>query len=256
MKMNRKYLILLIAFNLIFIGFVNAQKNPKSFELPKLKKSEEIVCHKSYCLVYSEEHEQAKWVAYVLKLDMINGDVKRSNKFKEDPKIKTKSANDNDYKGSGYDRGHLAPAADMSFSEQSMQESFYYSNMSPQEPSFNRGIWKKLETEVRCYVEYLDKIYVVTGPILVDGLTEIGDNGVDVPEEYYKAALFVSDTCVEAIAFVMPNKKISAESIYNYAINIDDLEKKTGMNFFYNLPFLLERRVEKKLNIEFWENLK
>ena len=256
MKMNRKYLILLIAFNLIFIGFVNAQKNPKSFELPKLKKSEEIVCHKSYCLVYSEEHEQAKWVAYILKLGMINGDVKRSNKFKEDPKIKTKSANDSDYKGSGYDRGHLAPAADMSFSEQSMQESFYYSNMSPQEPSFNRGMWKKLESEVRSYVEYLDKIYVVTGPILVDGLIEIGANGVDVPKEYYKAALFYSDTCVEAIAFVMPNKKLNSESVYNYAISIDDLEKKTGMNFFYNLPFLLERRVEKKLNIEFWENLK
>ncbi len=251
-----RYLAFLIAFNLIFIGFADAQKKTKSFELPKLKRSEEIVCHQSYCLVYSEEHEQAKWVAYVLKLEMINGDAKRSNKFKEDPKIKTKSANDNDYKASGYDRGHLAPAADMSFSEQAMQESFYYSNMSPQDPGFNRGIWKKLESEVRSYVEYLNKIYVVTGPVLVDGLSEIGENGVAVPEEYYKAALFVSDTCVEAIAFIMPNKKISSESVYNYAISVDELEKETGMNFFHNLPFLLERKVEKRLNIGFWENLK
>ncbi|MDD2634067.1 MAG: DNA/RNA non-specific endonuclease [Bacteroidales bacterium] len=254
--MNRKYLILLIAFNLIFVGFADAQKNPKNFELPKLKRGEEIVCHSAYCLVYSEEHEQAKWVAYVLKLEMLTGDVKRSNKFKEDPKIKTKSANDKDYKGSGYDRGHLAPAADMSFSEQAMQESFYYSNISPQDPGFNRGIWKKLESEVRSYVEYLNKIYVVTGPVLVEGLSEIGENGVAVPEEYYKAALFVSDTCVEAIAFIMPNKKNSSVSVYNYAVSVDELEKKTKMNFFHGLPFLLERKVEKRLNIEFWEDLK
>ncbi|MDD2385757.1 MAG: DNA/RNA non-specific endonuclease [Bacteroidales bacterium] len=254
--MNRKYLIFLITLNLIFIGFVDAQKNPKSFELPKLKRSEEIVCHKAYCLVYSEDHEQAKWVAYVLKLEMLNGDAKRSNKFKEDPKIKTKSANDNDYKGSGYDRGHLAPAGDMSFSEQAMQESFYYSNISPQEPSFNRGIWKKLESEVRSYVEYLNEIYIVTGPVLTEGLPEIGENGVAIPEEYYKAALFVSDTCVEAIAFIMPNKKISSESVYNYAISVNELEKKTKINFFHNLPFFVERSVEKRVNIEFWENLK
>ena len=253
--MNKKTVIICLVLSLSSVGFLFGQKENKSFELPKTKKGEEIVCHSYFSLVYSEQHEQARWVAYVLKPDMINGDEERSNSFKEDPKIKTKSANDNDYKGSGYDRGHLAPAADMCFSQQAMQESFYYSNMSPQLPAFNRGIWKKLESEFREYAKYLQKIYVVTGPILKAGLSEIGANGVDIPEEYYKAALFVSDSCVQAIAFILPNKKISDASVYSYYMSIDDLEKKTGLNFYYNLPFFIENKVEKKVNVDFWSNI-
>jgi endonuclease G len=123
--MNKKTVIICLVLSLSFVGFLFGQKENKNLELPKIKKGEEIVCHSYFSLVYSEEHEQARWVAYVLKHDMINGEEERSNSFKEDPKIKTKSANDNDYKGSGYDRGHLAPAADMCFSQQAMQESFY-----------------------------------------------------------------------------------------------------------------------------------
>lgn len=253
--MNKKTIIICFVLSLLFVGFLFGQKENKSLELPKIRKGEEIVRHSYFSLVYSEEHEQSRWVAYVLKYDMINGDEERSNSFKEDPKIITQSANDNDYKGSGYDRGHLAPAADMSFSQDAMQESFYYSNMSPQLPAFNRGIWKKLEAEFREYAQSLHKIYVVTGPILKPGLSEIGENGVDIPEEYYKAALFVSDSCVQAIAFVLPNKKISDESVYSFSISIDELEKRTGLNFYNNLPFFLENKVEKRVNIDFWSNI-
>ncbi len=108
-----------------------------------------IVDHKYYSLCYSEEHEQAAWVSYNLTINEVYGDITRTNNFREDPYIREGSATLDDYRGSGFDRGHLAPAADMAFSTIAMSESFYLSNMSPQAPSFNRGIWKKLESYVR-----------------------------------------------------------------------------------------------------------
>ena len=109
-----------------------------NMEIPATENEKSIVHHTAYSLLYSEEHEQAIWIAYELTSEETNKKFDRSDKFIVDPAIKTGSATTADYTGSGYDRGHLAPAADMSWSNQTMQESFYYSNMSPQDPSFNR----------------------------------------------------------------------------------------------------------------------
>lgn len=251
MKLSRKILFLTIAcFSLLYSW---GQININQKFLPKTKKGEEIVCHKAYCFVYSEEHEQAKWVAYKLTDEMLESTVSRNNKFIEDPLVESKTANNADYKGSGYDRGHLAPAADMCWSQLTMEESFYYSNISPQDPGFNRGMWKKLETEFRKYAENFGQVYIVTGPVLKADLPEIGHNGLDVPESYYKAVLYVSDTSYQAIAFVMPNEKIDSEDIYSYVCSIDTLEKLIGINLFFKLPFLIERKVEKGFDIDFWK---
>ena len=94
---------------------------------------------------YSEAHEQAYWVYYYLKPDYIHGPAQRSDRFKPDPKVKTGSATLGDYKGSGYDRGHLCPAAAMRIDQTAMDETFYFSNMSPQKHVFNGGKWKELE---------------------------------------------------------------------------------------------------------------
>ncbi|PLX09409.1 MAG: DNA/RNA endonuclease [Marinilabiliales bacterium] len=246
-------IILTFVFSSGIICF--AQISSDNLSIPKLKKDEQLICHQAYCLVYSEEHEQAKWVAYQLTDKMLESNVSRNNKFIIDPLVTTGTANNKDYKGSGYDRGHLAPSADMCYSQNTMEESFYYSNMSPQLPGFNRGIWKTLESNVRTYAEKLNKIYIVTGPILKESLPQIGENQVDVPEEYFKAILFISDTCSQAIAFVLPNNKIDNDMLFNYVISIDELEKLLKVNLFYKLPFLLEKRVEKKYNKTFWLKL-
>ena len=109
----------------------------------------ELVHHPYYSHSYSEQYEQAEWVFYEIKKERVLGLVRRTDNFRSDEKISTNSATLSDYKGSGYDRGHLAPAGDMSFNYTAMSESFYMSNMSPQHPSFNRGIWKMLESLVR-----------------------------------------------------------------------------------------------------------
>jgi len=143
-----------------------------------------IVEREGYALGYIEKHEQPAWVIYrMTKAEAITKAAKRGNDFREDPAIPTGSATLADYRRSGYDRGHLAPAADMAFSERTMSESFYMSNMSPQKPAFNRGIWKDLEEQVRQFAISEHDIYVVTGPILPETKTvTIGANRVTVPQ--------------------------------------------------------------------------
>jgi endonuclease G len=166
--------------------------------------------------------------------------------------VKTESANNNDYKNSGFDRGHLASAADMKWSAVAMKECFYYSNMSPQIPAFNRGIWKKLEEKVRVWALEKGTLYIATGPVLTDGLSSIGPDKVSVPKYFYKAILFYNGSKSEAIAFLLPNES-SVESIYIFTISIDSLEAKTGIDFFYNLSDNIESAVESKFDLNYWK---
>lgn len=195
----------------------------------KIIKGEEIN-HTAYSLLYSEEAEQPFWVNYTITRVMLENPIcKRKDNFRPDPLVSTFSAHPNDYKGSGFDRGHLCPAKDMEFSEVAMSESFYMSNMSPQHPSLNRGIWKRLEANVRKWTIEKDSISVYCGGLL-DSISEfIGDNKVAVPKYYYKAILSINDK--EGIAFVFPNKKCDANMI-DYAISIDSLEQLTHFNIF------------------------
>ena len=224
----------------------------QGLELPKQVGKDAIVTHTAYTLCYNELHEQANWVAYELTATETVSIYERTDKFLEDPEIKTGSATAQDYAGYGYDRGHLAPAADMGWSAQSMVESFYYSNMSPQDPSFNRGIWKKCEELVRNWAVDFDKIYVATGPILTAGLSNIGSNKVSIPKYYYKVILDYSAPQGSAIGFVMPNKGSSAP-LQQYAVSIDSVEKLTGIDFYAALPDALESSIEKTVDLQHWD---
>ncbi|MBK7212095.1 MAG: DNA/RNA non-specific endonuclease [Bacteroidales bacterium] len=221
-------------------------------EIPRTTAKDAIIKHTGYTLSYNEEYEQANWVAYELTKEETKKAVERSNKFKPDPLVKTGSARDEDYLSSGYDRGHLAPAADMSWSAKTMTESFFYSNMSPQEQTFNRGIWKKLEEQVREWAIQNGEIYVVTGPVLVPGLKTIGPNKVGVPKAYYKVILDYSLPDVKAIAFVMPNEA-SDKSLQSFVVSIDNVEKITGLDFFPLLPDKQENTIEKTVCLKCWE---
>jgi len=177
--------------------------------------------------------------------------VKRSNDFCSDNEVPTGSATNADYQGSGYDRGHMAPAADMSWSVQTMQESFYYSNMSPQVPGFNRGIWKKLEEQVRQWAVENQDIYVVTGPVLSGNLSTIGPDRVSVPKYYYKVILDDTLPGLKGIGFIMPNAS-STMPLQSFAVSIDSVEKVTGINFFPALPEQEEQALEKSVCLSCW----
>jgi endonuclease G len=220
-------------------------------EIPRLKKEEKVVKHMAFALSYNEIYEQANWVAYELTGEETNAVVKRGDQFIVDPDIETATANDNDYAGSGYDRGHLAPSADMCWSATSMEECFYYSNMSPQVPAFNRGIWKQAEELVRTWAREYQSIYVVTGPVLTAGLTTIGSNAVGVPKYYYKVVLDYRKPGGKGIAFLMPNAG-SKQPLQSFAVSIDSAEKFTGMDFFPALPDKEEKAIEQQLDVNAW----
>jgi len=214
----------------------------QTFDYLPFSTTNQIINHTYYTLPYSEQNEQAEWVAYELTKSRVYGEVSRTDNFREDPLIKTGSAILSDYKGSGYDRGHLAPAGDMKFSKTAMSESFYMSNMSPQTPGFNRGIWKKLEGQVRIWAVENEHIYVVTGGILSSKIGSIG-NGVTIPKYYYKVILDYNEPEIKAIALILPNEK-GTKQLDEYIVSIDRVENLTGIDFFPALPDDLENKLE------------
>ncbi len=234
-------------FLFIFIPlFLPAQQ----LELPR-PTGGEIEKYAGFTLEYNEQTEQAKWVAYELTRMEVRGSVDRTDNFKADPNISTGSADLSDYKKSGYDRGHLAPAGDMKWSREAMNESFFMSNMSPQLPAFNRGIWKKLEEQVREWAVDNDKILVVTGPIITKGYETIGENEVAIPAFYYKVILDITEPNIKGIGFILPNKKVE-DPLSEYAMTIDEVERATGIDFFYQLPDEKETILESRLELRKW----
>ncbi|MFC2107445.1 DNA/RNA non-specific endonuclease [Bacteroidota bacterium] len=204
-----------------------------------------VIEHRYYFLLYNETHEQAEWIAYVLKDEYLERNVKRKNDFRVDPLVLSGSASLKDYKWSGYDRGHLIPAADMAFDKVAMSESFCMSNMSPQVPGFNQGIWKRLENQVRKWAVEYDELFIVTGGVLTDIIDTIGPNGVGVPGSYYKIILDIEPE-YRVIAFLMPNEK-SAEPLSSFVVSVDSVEVVTGIDFFSSLADSIENALENRI---------
>jgi len=213
--------------------------------------SGEFVKHSYYSLSYNEPNEQANWVYYLLTDSMVmNGKEERSNNFKVDKLVATGSAKSSDYTKSGYDRGHLCPAADMGFNPVAMEESFLMSNISPQEPDFNRGIWKELESTVRDWAKEKHRIFVATGPVFKDIKGEIGNDGVTIPGYFYKI-IYSQESTPEMIAFLLPNAK-SNRPLTDFAISTDEVEKLTGLDFFSQLSDDVENKLEGHVVLAGW----
>lgn len=209
----------------------------------------QIVERPYYTFSYNEEAEQPDWIAYTLYPLADSLRVKRKDNFRADPLVTSGSASLKDYKSSGYDRGHLAPSKALSYSKEAMDASFYLSNMSPQVPSFNRGIWKKIEAKVLDWSKESDSLYVVTGPVLDNPLGTIGDNEVAIPRAYYKTILRFQNGAISGIGFLIDNKK-SSEKVTKFLTSIDSIETVTGINFYEKLDNLKQSKIEanKKLS--------
>ena len=209
-----------------------------------------IVKHLYYSLKYSEDHEQPIWVNYLNTRETISSKKhKRKNNFREDPLVNSGSSTLLDYRNSGYDRGHLCPAADMSFSEIAISESFFMSNISPQHPSFNRGIWKKLEDRVRYWSVKYDSTIIYCGGILDSTIGTIGPNRVSVPKYFYK--VIYCPKIKSALGFIFPNQKC-LNSLSDYVVHVDSVETLTHVDFYNNLPLDLQNNIEKNYTLSKW----
>lgn len=242
-------------------NFMSSPESLASYEdgkdryyLPKGPSNLEVVHHKYYSLGYSEKHELPAWVAYTLsEHDLRLPNVKRAKNFKADYSVSTGSAFHKDYTHSGFTRGHMAPAGDMAHNKEAMQESFFMSNMVPQPRASNNGIWKELEETVRDWAYDNDKLIIISGPILSTVNKKIGKNKVGVPDQLYKIILDIEDPETKAIGFILPNKR-SEKPLQDYTVTIDDIEQKTGLDFFADLmDEPLQSEIESKININDWE---
>lgn len=232
---------------------------------PKSSQSFQLVKHLALALGYAEEHEQAAWVQHVVIPEVEFANVSRTNDFRTDSLVKTGTAVETDYflkevmpdgelkfDGFGYDRGHLAPSADFRWSQKALSESYFYSNMSPQKPEFNRERWAELESWIRTYViDFQEPVFVVTGPILKDGLPTQGENKVSIPAQFYKIVLDLTGDEKKAIAFLMPNDHC-AYPVSGYVTSVDEIEKLTGLDFFSSLDDAEESKLESMNSMDNW----
>ena len=217
-----KFTISLAILFVNFLGYSQILIYPQ-----KIDSNNQIIVHMGYTLSYNETYEQANWVTYMLcGSDLDSATAIRKDNFRVDTMVITGTADISDYRYSGYDRGHLSPASNYIEDQTKMDESFYMSNISPQNPSFNRGIWKTLENYERSLAIEKDTIYVITGGILKGDLKTIGDNKVAVPEYFFK---IIYDRSF-ILCFLMKNEK-SSLSIFNFTQPLTKIEEISGLQF-------------------------
>ena len=212
---------------------------------------EQIIHHTGYSVSYNENLRLPNWVAYELTRQETQGNAKRTDRFITDPSVKGIIATNADYARSGYDKGHMAPAADMKWSNTAMKESFYFSNMCPQHPELNRRKWKDLEEKIRDWAITDSAIIIICGPIIEKTPQKIGKNKVTVPQKFFKVILSPFTTSPKAIGFLFKNGR-SVSPLATYAVSVDSIETLTGMDFFAPLPDDLENKIESQVNCNQW----
>lgn len=207
-----------------------------------------LLCRTGYVLSHNDKMKVPDWVLESLTPDRFKKNVGREDRFVPDPKLVLDGrphAVDKDYLHSGFDRGHMAPAADMTWNKTAMEESFYFSNIAPQVGSgFNQHIWKYLETQVREWTKDRERLIVITGPVYGGSREPIGNNKVTVPKAFYK--IVYDPEWGRAIGFLLPNEKLSGKKFKDYRVSIRKIEDATDLDFFPKLSRreqnILERR--------------
>lgn len=188
-------------------------------------------CRAGYAGMYDPAEKTPLWIAERLSAKQMDGRANRKGlDFNEDPQIPFgANARLEDYKRSGYDKGHMAPAADYRLSQELMNQTFLLSNAVPQNPDHNRGIWANLEAGVREMTARRGELYVVTGPVYLNAhRTKIG-RGVSVPDAIFKVV--VDSNTHEMTAFIIPNRADVGDDPGRYQVNVREVEHATGLNF-------------------------
>lgn len=216
-------------------------------------RQEQIIRHSGYTVSYNKDLKIPNWVSYELTREETKGKEKRGNRFIADPLVTGPIATNADYTRSGYDKGHMAPAADMKWSPEAMKESFYFSNMCPQHPQLNRRGWKNLEDKIRNWAIADSAIIIICGPIIEKQPKTIGKNKVVVPQQFFKVVLSPFVKPIRAIGFLFNNEQ-AVEPLSSYVVTVDSIESLTNMDFFAPLPDEIENRIEADANYSLWPN--
>lgn len=225
----------------------------KELEIPIsiVSRQEQIIRHAGYTVSYNKDWKISNWISYELTRQETQGSEKRSNRFITDPLVKGIIATNADYARSGYDKGHMAPAADMKWSSTAMKESFYFSNMCPQHPQLNRRGWKNLEEKIRDWAIADSAIIIICGPIIEKHPQSIGKNKIPVPKQFFKVVLSPFVKPIRSIGFLFDNEQ-AVEPLSSYTVTVDSIEKITGIDFFAPLPDEIENKIEAEVDFRQW----
>ena len=224
----------------------NKRADTSRMEIPVMpeEKQGQIIQRTGYTLAYDAKNKTPQWVAWELTDKETRGKEERTNDFQPDPEVIGTKVVTYDYSGSGYDRGHMAPAGDMKWSKQAMQESFYMTNICPQDHNLNTEDWNDLEMKSREWARRYGKVHIVCGPIYKGIRNEyIGEHRVKVPDAFFKVILIDDARKPYALGFLFENKA-GERPLKEYLVSVDEIERITGMDFFSVLPDNLEDRLE------------
>lgn len=224
-------------------NLLDVRTNPALKEIPRK--------YRGMDLSFNPQYHIPNWVAWELTADETSGEISRTNKFSADPEI-PESAETWDYNYSGYDRGHMAPAGDMRWDREAMEQTFLMTNICPQVKSLNAGSWKNLEEKCRQWAQADSAIFIVCGPV-IDGkpIEYIGDTRVYVPRRFFKVIISPYANPARGIGFIMPNGKVPG-GMQACAVPIDSVESLTGHDFFASLPDDIEADVESQCDFHYW----
>lgn len=265
-KKNRIILVLLGCLAVCAAGFLLTAKTTSAgkavtlplpspddaLEIPQLPagRSECLLRRTGYVVSFNPEWNIPNWVAYELTEAKTYGKRPRASQFSADPDVPG-SPESWDYSRSGWDRGHMVPAADMKWDSTAMKESFYMTNVCPQNHNLNKDDWNYLEEKVRYMARRYGKVYVCCGPVVTSKDSLIGkQHRIVVPQAFFKALLWKADGQWAAAGFYYKNVSGHRE-LKTYALTVDELEKRTGMDFFPLLEDAVEKKVESEFNADF-----
>ena len=214
--------------------------------------SDTLVRYDAFDVHFNAERGIANCAVYEFVANELNGTVERMGEFIQDSSVKG-CPSPQDYAGSGLDRGHLVPAGDLKRSEKAMRRSFMLTNVAPMHKALNEGGWAKLEEKVREWTVRDSALLVFTGPVVSDGDTSLANGRVTVPSAYYKVIMAPCVRPVRAIAFIYPNGH-SGGRLRQYAVSVDEVERRTGLDFFPYLPAEEQHRLESVVHLDAWIN--
>jgi len=220
---------------------------------PSKIENEILLIRKAYIVSYNTENKIPNWVAWHLTRQHTEGNIERkNNSFRKDEQVPKPRAENSDYKKSGWSRGHICPAGDNKWNEDAMQESFLLTNVCPQNPNLNSGVWNQIEITSRRWAEKFGDVYIISGPVLYKQEHQtIGENKVVVPEAFFKIIVRLNND-PKGIGFVCKNTDCDKKKDL-YVNSINEIERLTGITFFPTLSKEISKKIKQEANINDWE---
>ena len=249
-------LFVLLPFTLLAQGHRGMGEPPldkRLMELPAIKNGDVILVYNGFVVNYNTQRLIPNWVAYELTAEEVDGEVTRAKGFGMDLDYKDRQAMREDYSNSGWDKGHMAPSADMKWSQSAMNESFYLTNICPQNHDLNGKDWQTLEKYIRSWALRFGKVWVVCGPYVKNNqFGTIGEQKVTIPDGFFKAVLRHEGKEWYSIAFLLDNNG-EKQPVKDAVVSVNDVEMLVGYNLFTNLRDWIEEKVESQAD---WDNWK